>query len=79
MLYIYIFFSQSISNIFDILDIYLNDAEIYFCGQKLYMSHIYFISMRGPTEFLPNLDRKDNHYATSTYRFVVPSDLLDIR
>ena len=28
------------------LDIYFNGTEIYFCVQKLYMSHIYFIFMR---------------------------------
>ena len=31
--------------IWHILDIYFNDAEIYFRGQKLYISHIYLISM----------------------------------
>ena len=37
---IYIYICQNIS------DIYLNDVKIYFHGQKLCISHIYFISMR---------------------------------
>ena len=46
-IYIYIFAKIYLTYIWSILDIYLNDAKIYFCFQKFYMSHIYLISMGG--------------------------------
>ena len=41
----YIFAKIYPTYIWHILDLHLNDAEIYFRGQKLYMSDIYFIFM----------------------------------
>ena len=41
----YIFAKIYLPYIQNILEIYLNDAEIYFRGQKLYVSYMYFISI----------------------------------
>ena len=46
---IYIFAKIYLTHIWHILDISLNYAEIYFHGQKLYMSHLYLISMEVKT------------------------------
>ena len=43
--YLYIFVKIYLRFIWNTLDVYLNDAKIYFREQKLYMSHIYFNSM----------------------------------